>query len=147
MGNIYHILGLKESTWLKWLYYPRQSINSMQCPYQITNGSVHRTKSKNLKICMETLKTSNWLDEVGCVIYHYPHFTRWERGRKCRQETQLKAKKLQHLSKNQMLIKLSGSRECSFIIHYLLPLNIKKKTKKPETKIIVPSQRFSNFSI
>ena len=129
MGKIYHILGLKESIWLKWLYYPRQSINSVQCPYQITNGTVHRTRSKSLKICTETLKTSNWLDEVGCMIYHYPHFTRWEIGRKCRQEIELKAKKLQHLSKSQMLIKLSGSRECSFIIHYFL-LTLKNKTKQ-----------------
>ena len=97
------------------------------------NGTVHRTRSKSLKICTETLKTSNWLDEVGCTIYHYPHFTRWEIGRKCRQETELKAKTLQHLSKSQILIKLSGSRECSFIIHYFL-LTLKNKTKqKPKS--------------
>ena len=32
----------------------------IQCnPYQITNGIFHRTRTKNLKICMETQKTPN----------------------------------------------------------------------------------------
>ena len=29
-GEIYHILGLEESILLKWLYYPKQSTDSMQ---------------------------------------------------------------------------------------------------------------------
>ena len=29
-GEIYHVIGLEESTLSKWLYYPRQSIDSMQ---------------------------------------------------------------------------------------------------------------------
>ena len=31
-GKIYYVLGLKESILSKWLYYPRQSIDSMQSP-------------------------------------------------------------------------------------------------------------------
>ena len=32
----------------------------IQCnPYQITNGIFHRTRTKNLKICVETQKTPN----------------------------------------------------------------------------------------
>ena len=29
-GEIYHILGLEESIWWKWLYYSNQSTDSMQ---------------------------------------------------------------------------------------------------------------------
>ena len=29
-GETYHVLGLEESILWKWLYYPRQSIDSMQ---------------------------------------------------------------------------------------------------------------------
>ena len=29
-GNIYHVLGLKESILSKWLYYQRQSTDSIQ---------------------------------------------------------------------------------------------------------------------
>ena len=38
--------------------YTTQSNLQIQCnPYQITNGIFHRTRTKNLKICMETQKT------------------------------------------------------------------------------------------
>ena len=39
-------------------YYPKQSIYSVH-PYPITNGIFYRTRTKNLKICMETQKTPN----------------------------------------------------------------------------------------
>ena len=49
-------LALKELILLKWPYYPKQ----IQCnPYQITNGIFYRTRTKNLKISMETQKTLN----------------------------------------------------------------------------------------
>ena len=40
--------------------YTTQSNLQVQCiPYQITNGIFYRTRTKNLKICMETQKTPN----------------------------------------------------------------------------------------
>ena len=37
-----------------------QSNPEIRCnPYQITNGIFYRTRTKNLKICMETQKTPN----------------------------------------------------------------------------------------
>ena len=40
--------------------YTPQSNLQIQCnPYQITNGIFYRTRTKNLKICMETKKTPN----------------------------------------------------------------------------------------
>ena len=40
--------------------YTTQSNLQIQCnPYQITNGIFYRTRTKNLKICMETQKTPN----------------------------------------------------------------------------------------
>ena len=42
----------------KWLYYPKQSTDSMQCLI-IINGILHKTRTKNLKICMEAQKTQN----------------------------------------------------------------------------------------
>ena len=40
--------------------YTTQSNLQIQCnPYQISNGIFHRTRTKNLKICMETQKTLN----------------------------------------------------------------------------------------
>ena len=40
--------------------YTTKSYLQIQCnPYQITNGIFHRTRTKILKICMETQKTSN----------------------------------------------------------------------------------------
>ena len=40
--------------------YTTQSNLQIQCnPYQITSGIFYRTRTKNLKICMETQKTPN----------------------------------------------------------------------------------------
>ena len=40
--------------------YTTQSNLQIQCnPYQITNGILNRTRTKNLKLCMETQKTPN----------------------------------------------------------------------------------------
>ena len=40
--------------------YTTQSNLQIQCnPYQITNGIFYRTRTKNLKMCMETQKTPN----------------------------------------------------------------------------------------
>ena len=40
--------------------YTTQSNLQIQCnPYQIMNGLLYRTRTKNLKICMETKKTPN----------------------------------------------------------------------------------------
>ena len=40
--------------------YTTQSNLQIQCnPYQISNGIFHRTRTKNLTICMETQKTPN----------------------------------------------------------------------------------------
>ena len=40
--------------------YTTQSNLQIQCnPYQITNGIFYETRTKNLKICMETQKTLN----------------------------------------------------------------------------------------
>ena len=50
--EIYHVLGLEESILWKWLYFPKQSM--IQCnPYQPTNGTFHRTKTKKFTIYME----------------------------------------------------------------------------------------------
>ena len=57
-GEIYHVLGLEESTLWKWLHYPKQSIDSVQSLsyYQCI---FHRTRPKYFTICMETQKTPN----------------------------------------------------------------------------------------
>ena len=40
--------------------YTTQSNLQIQCnPYQTTNGTLHRTRTKNFTICMETQKTPN----------------------------------------------------------------------------------------
>ena len=40
--------------------YTTQSNLQIQCnPYQITKGIFYRTRTKNLKLCMETQKTPN----------------------------------------------------------------------------------------
>ena len=46
--EIHHGLGLEESILWKWLYYPKQSTDSVQY-YQNTNGIFHRTRAKILK--------------------------------------------------------------------------------------------------
>ena len=52
-GEIYHVLGMEESTLLKWLYYQEQSTDSMQF-YQITNGIFHRTRRTILQFVWNT---------------------------------------------------------------------------------------------
>ena len=57
-GEIYHDLGLEEQHCEN--DYTTQSNLQIQCnPYQTTNGSFHRTRTKNFTICMETEKTPN----------------------------------------------------------------------------------------
>ena len=63
-GEIYHALGLEESILWKWLYYPKQSIDSkivlnQYNLYQINNGIFHRDLAKKFTICMEIQKTLN----------------------------------------------------------------------------------------
>ena len=55
-GEIYHVRGLEESILCKWLYYQKESTDSIEF---LSNASVilYGTRSKNLKICMETQKT------------------------------------------------------------------------------------------
>ena len=61
-GEIYHILGLEEPTiFLDWKNqycendYATQNNLQIQCNlYQITNGMLHRIKTKNFTIGMET---------------------------------------------------------------------------------------------
>ena len=57
-GRIHHINGLEELELLKWPYYPRQSAVSVQSPSKY-QGYFHRTKTNNLKFCMETEKIAN----------------------------------------------------------------------------------------
>ena len=54
-GETYHVHGLEESMLSKWLYYPKQSIDSMQSlsSYQ---RYFHRTRTNNFTICMEIQK-------------------------------------------------------------------------------------------
>ena len=40
-------------------YTTQGNLQIQRDPYQITNGIFHRTRTKNLKICMETKKTLN----------------------------------------------------------------------------------------
>ena len=47
-GKIYHAPELEESTLWKWLYYPKQSTDSMRS-YQINNGIFHRIRAKILQ--------------------------------------------------------------------------------------------------
>ena len=54
-GEIYHILGLEESILWKWLYYRKQSTDSMQSLSKYF-GIFYRTRKKNLKNCRETQK-------------------------------------------------------------------------------------------
>ena len=58
-GEIYHFLGLEESILWKWLYYPKQSTGSMQSLGNYQWHFFYRTRTKNLKIFMETQKTLN----------------------------------------------------------------------------------------
>ena len=58
--------------------YTTQNNLKIQCnPYQITNGIFYRTRTKNLKICMQTQKTLNSqiiLRESGAGGIRLPDF-------------------------------------------------------------------------
>ena len=56
-GEIYHVHGLEESIQWKLVYYPKQSIDSIQSlsSYQ---WYFYRDRTSNFKICMEIQKTS-----------------------------------------------------------------------------------------
>ena len=57
-GEKYHVLDWKNQHCEN--DYTTQSNLQIQCnPYQITNGIFYRTRTKNLKICMEKQKTPN----------------------------------------------------------------------------------------
>ena len=59
---MYHVFGLEESILWKWLYYPKQSTDSMH-PCQSTNGIFHRTRTKNFTI--HTWKQKRpWIDKA-----------------------------------------------------------------------------------
>ena len=57
-GLIDHVLELEESILWKWLYYPKQSTDSMQSLSNY-NGVFYRTKTENFTICMKKQKTTN----------------------------------------------------------------------------------------
>ena len=59
MEKIYHTLRLEESILTKWLYYQKQSTGTQCNPYQITNGILHRTRTKIFQICMKAQNTLN----------------------------------------------------------------------------------------
>ena len=45
--------------------YTTQGNLQIQCnPYQIANGSFHRTKTKYFKVCLETQRTQNGLSNT-----------------------------------------------------------------------------------
>ena len=45
--------------------YTTQGNLQIQCnPYQIANGSFHRTKTKYFKVCLETQRTQNSLSNT-----------------------------------------------------------------------------------
>ena len=48
---------IKESIQWKWVYYPKQSVDSSQS--WTTNGIFHRTTRNNFTVCMEIPKTPN----------------------------------------------------------------------------------------
>jgi len=48
-GEIYHVLGFKESIFSKWLY-TKGNLQIQSNPYQIANGMFHRTRTKNFTI-------------------------------------------------------------------------------------------------
>ena len=57
-GELYHVLGLKDSILWKWLYCTKQSMYLMNLG-QITKGIFHRIKTKYFAFWMETQKTPN----------------------------------------------------------------------------------------
>ena len=56
--------------------YTTQSNLQIQCnPYQITNDIFYGTKTKNLKICMETQKTPNSQSNLDKEEQSWKHHT------------------------------------------------------------------------
>ena len=55
-GEIYHVLVLDELIYLKWIYHPKQSIDSSNNS-QTTNNIFQKTRTDYFMICMETHKT------------------------------------------------------------------------------------------
>ena len=57
-GKIYHALGLEDSMLSKWLYYPRQSTESMQ---SLSNYQGHSSQdyTEYFKVYMEAQETPN----------------------------------------------------------------------------------------
>ena len=74
-GKINHALGLEESTLSKWLFYPRQSTDSMQSLF--TNDSLPRSRTKYFKICMETQKTLNSQSNIEKEKWNWRNQTSW----------------------------------------------------------------------
>ena len=75
--EIYHVLGLEESTLWKWLYYSKQSTDSMQ---SLSNYQWHfftELEQKNLKICMETKKTLNSQSSLEGKKWSWRNQTPW----------------------------------------------------------------------
>ena len=63
-GEIYHVLGLEESTLWEWLYYPKQSTDSVQ-PLSSYQWHFSENWTKNFTIFMETQKTLNRQSSLG----------------------------------------------------------------------------------
>ena len=58
--------------------YTAQSNLQIQCnPYQITNGIFYRTRTKNLRICMETQKTPNSQSNLDGKTQSWRTLTPW----------------------------------------------------------------------
>ena len=55
--RIHRVHGLEESILWKWVYYLKQSIDSMQS-LSSSNCILHRARTNNFTICMEIQKTS-----------------------------------------------------------------------------------------
>ena len=90
-GKIYCVLGLEELILSKWLYYPKQSTNSMQF---LSDYQWHFFTEHILKICMETRKTLNsqsnlkkekQLGESGSQTIDYT--TKLQESKQCRTGT------------------------------------------------------------
>ena len=63
-GEIYHVLDWKNQYCEN--YYTTQSNLQIQCnPFETTNGILHRIRTKNFTIRMETQKTLNSQSNLG----------------------------------------------------------------------------------
>ena len=71
-GELYHVLGLEESIFWKWLYYPNQATDSVQSlsNYQwsslipIPKIGIDRIRTKNFTIHTQISKTTNSQDNL-----------------------------------------------------------------------------------